>query len=174
VPIWNEVLERMIPGFLRAAAVALAVLVVLLLLDLRNVRRTALILVPLLISLYLTLALIPVMGMKINVVNIMAFPLILGIGIDDGVHLYHRYLVERNIRKAFSSTGKAILTTTLTTVMAMLTLTLSPHRGMISFGLVASVGITLCLILNLLVLPGLIRTFDRPEDVDKHTHRRTS
>ncbi len=171
VPIWIEVLEQMTPGFIRASAVALAVLAVLLLLDLRSIRRTVLILVPLLISLFTTLALIPVLGMKLNVVNLMAFPLILGIGIDDGVHLYHRYLIERNLRRTFSSTGKAIVTTTLTTVMALLTLGLSPHRGMMSFAWVSSVGIGLCLIFNLLILPGLMRTFDRPEKLIPHDPR---
>jgi hopanoid biosynthesis associated RND transporter like protein HpnN len=168
VPIWIEVLDRMVPGFIRASAVALAVLAVLLLLDLRSVRRTILILIPLLLSLFFTLALIPVLGMKLNVVNLMAFPLILGIGIDDGVHLYHRFLIDRSLRTAFSSTGKAILTTTLTTVMAMLTLGLSPHRGMVSFAWVASIGIGLCLVLNILILPGLIQTFDRRTGDDSH------
>jgi len=172
VPIWTEVLERMIPGFLRASGVSLVVLTVLLLLDLRSIRRTILILIPLLLSLFLSLALIPIMGMKANVVNLMAFPLILGIGIDDGVHLYHRYFVERKLRRAFSTTGKAILATTLTTIMAMLTLGLSPHRGMISFAWLASVGVGLCLLLNLLVLPGLIRTFDPPEKLSSHVQRR--
>jgi len=172
VPIWTEVLDRMIPGFIRASTVALAVLAILLLLDLRSIRRTILILIPLLLSLFLSLALIPVMGMKANVVNLMAFPLILGIGIDDGVHLYHRYFVERKLRRAFSTTGKAILATTLTTIMAMLTLGLSPHRGMVSFAWTASIGVGLCLLLNLLILPGLIRTFDPPEKLSTHTQRR--
>ena len=174
VPIWNEVLRRMIPGFLRASVVALGVLALLLLADLRSIRRTVLILIPLLASLFFTFSLIPAMGMKVNIVNLMAFPLILGIGIDDGVHLYHRYLVEQSTRRAFASTGKAILTTTLTTVMAMLTLGFSPHRGMVSFGWVASVGIGLCLILNVLILPGLIRTFDPPEAVAHNSSRRVS
>jgi len=160
VPIWGEVIAKMIPGMLRATGAVLVVLAVLLIIDLRKVRRAVAILVPLLLSLFFTLALLPALGMKLNIVNIMALPLVLGIGIDDGVHLYHRYLVEGRIRRTFVSTGKAITMTTLTTIMAMMSLVFSSHRGMISFAWVASIGVALCLALDLLLLPILIDLFE--------------
>ncbi len=161
VPIWAQVLAKMVPGVLRATGAVLGVLALVLLLDFRSLRRVTAILIPLLLSLFFTLALMPALGMKLNIVNIMAFPLVLGIGIDDAVHLYHRYLVERNIRRTFVSTGKAITMTTLTTIMAMMSLVFSSHRGMISFAWVASMGIALCLVLDLLVLPVLIDLFEK-------------
>lgn len=161
IPIWGDVLAGMTSGMLRATGAALAALTLLLLIDFRSLRRVVAILVPLLLALLLTLALLPILGMKLNIVSMMAFPLILGIGIDDAVHLYHRYLVERDIRRAFLSTGKAITMTTLTTIMAMMSLVLSSHPGMISFAWVASIGIALCLVLDLLVLPALIDLFEK-------------
>ncbi len=161
VPIWARVLAKMLPGVLRATGAVLGVLALVLLLDFRRLRRVTAILIPLILSLFFTLALMPALGMKLNIVNIMAFPLILGIGIDDAVHLYHRYLVERNIRRTFVSTGKAVTMTTLTTIMAMMSLVFSSHPGMISFAWVASMGIALCLVLDLLILPVLIDLFEK-------------
>ncbi len=122
IPIWGDVLAGMASGMIRATGAALAALTVLLLIDFRSLRRVAAILIPLLLALLFTLALLPVLGMKLNIVSMMAFPLILGIGIDDAVHLYHRYLVERDLRRSFISTGKAVTMTTLTTIMAMMSL----------------------------------------------------
>ena len=161
IPIWGQVLAKMMPGMLRATGAVLGVLTILLLIDFRKARRAVTILIPLVLSLFFTLALMSVLGMKLNIVNMMAFPLILGIGIDDAVHLYHRYLVERNIRRTFISTGKAVMMTTLTTIMAMMSLVLSSHPGMISFAWVASMGIALCLVLDLLILPVLINLFEK-------------
>jgi len=160
VPIWGKVITKMMPGMLRATGAVLILLAVLLFIDFRRIRRVVAVLIPLLLSLFFTLALMPVLGMKLNIVNMMAFPLILGIGIDDGVHLYHRYLIERSIRRTFLSTGKAIVMTTLTTIMAMMSLVFSSHPGMISFAWVASMGIALCLVLDLLILPVLIDLFE--------------
>lgn len=160
VPIWGEILERMIPGTVRAGLASMLVIGLLLLVDFRSIRRTIAIMIPLCTALFLALALMPLMGMKVNLVNIMALPLVLGIGIDDAVHLYHRYLVERDIVKAFTSTGKAVTLTTLTTIAALLSLTMSPHRGMVSFALLASIGIGLCLVVDLIMLPPLIRIFE--------------
>ena len=139
----------------------MGVLTILLLIDFRKARRAVTILIPLVLSLFFRLALMSVLGMKLNIVNMMAFPLILGIGIDDAVHLYHRYLMERDIRRTFISTGKAVMMTTLTTIMAMMSLVLSSHPGMISFAWVASMGIALCLVLDLLILPVLIDLFEK-------------
>ena len=161
VPIWGKVITKMMPGMLRATGAVLILLAVLLFIDFRRIRRVVAVLIPLILSLFFTLALMPVLGMKLNIVNMMAFPLILGIGIDDGVHLYHRYLIERSIRRTFLSTGKAIVMTTLTTIMAMMSLVFSSHPGMISFAWVASMGIALCLVLDLLILPVLVDLFEK-------------
>ena len=49
-------------------------------------------------------------GMQLSIMNVMGLPMIIGIGIDDGVHIMHRWMHEGkgNIRMIFSSTGKAV------------------------------------------------------------------
>jgi predicted RND superfamily exporter protein len=53
----------------------------------------------------------PLIGMQFNLVNVAIVPLILGIGIDNGVHILHRYRMEktRRVHFAVEHTGKAIL-----------------------------------------------------------------
>lgn len=138
-------------GAARSARATGGVLALVLLLGLRSLRRAAAILIPLLLSLFFHFSPDARPG-DLNIVNIMAFPLILGIGIDDAVHLHHRYLVERDIRRTFISTGKAV------TRMGLVS---SSRPGMISFAWVASMRIALCLVLDLPILPMLIDPFEK-------------
>lgn len=70
-------------------------------------------------------------GQQLTVMNIMGLPMILGIGIDDGVHIIHRWRHEGpgEIRTVFASTGKAILLTSLTTMLAFGSMIFSVWRG---------------------------------------------
>ena len=69
-------------------------------------------------------------GLPFTVVNVMGLPMILGIGIDDGVHLVHRWVAEGqgNLRRVFASTGKAVLLTSLTTMLGFGSLVFSIYR----------------------------------------------
>ncbi|MCD6506730.1 MMPL family transporter [Candidatus Poribacteria bacterium] len=99
------------------------------------------------------------MGMKLNFTNLIAFPLIIGIGIDDGVHLIHRYRMEgwQRIGTVFANTGKAILLTSLTTMIGFGSLMFMTHRGMASMGTVLVIGIGSCLITTVLILSPAFR-----------------
>ena len=58
-------------------------------------------------------------GLQMTMLSIMAIPMIMGIGIDVGVHVIHRYQIEDNTAHStvFSSTGRAVLLTSLTTML---------------------------------------------------------
>ena len=75
-------------------------------------------------------------GMKFNFTNFMALPLIIGIGIDDGVHMLHRYRIEGrgSIPIVVKYTGRAILLTSLTTMIGFGSMGLASHKGMASMG----------------------------------------
>ena len=80
-------------------------------------------------------------GMKYNYMNLIAVPIILGIGIDDGVHALHRFREERGagierIERSYRHVGRAILLTSLTTMIGFGSLTFYEMRGMASFGAV--------------------------------------
>jgi predicted RND superfamily exporter protein len=94
-----------------------------------------------------------------NFANVIALPLILGVGVDNGIHMVHRMRTAppNNGRLLQTSTARAVLFSSLTTICSFGNLALSPHRGMASMGQVLSIGIALTLLCTLVVLPTLIK-----------------
>lgn len=89
--------------------------------------------------------------------------MILGIGIDDGVHIVHRWRIEGKgkTRTVFSSTGKAILLTSLTTMLAFGSLIFSIWRGFGQLGGALFLGVGACFLTTVIVLSGIIGLVER-------------
>ena len=149
-------------GFLWAGVYALAAMVLVLLLDFRNVRHTLMALAPLAMGMAMSLGILVLSGLALNPANMIAFPLILGVGIDNGVHVLHDYFSRRRDRHYLlsSSTGRGILVAALTTILGFGTLMLSHHRGLASLGLCLTLGVTCCMFGALIVLPALLGFVD--------------
>jgi predicted RND superfamily exporter protein len=82
-------------------------------------------------------------------------PLIIGIGIDSSIHLLHRLRGEKSksVREAVTHTGKAILLTTLTTLLGFGSLAFINHPGMANLGVTVALGMTISLITTLVFIP---------------------
>ncbi len=139
------------------------VIIILLILDFRSIKLTLMALVPLSIGTVWMLGLMYILGMKLNINNYMALPIIIGIGIDDGVHMLHRYVIEgrNSISKVTKFTGKAILLTSLTTMISFGSIGLATHRGLASMGTVLALGVGSCFISSAFLLPALISLRDK-------------
>lgn len=159
-----EGLRGMRNGFLWAGVYALLAIVVVLALDFRNPALVVGALAPLAIGLVCALGILQLLGLALNPANLIALPLIVGVGVDNGVHVLHDYQARRRDRRyALShSIGRGILVAGLTTVLGFGTLMISTHRGLASLGLFLAVGVTCCLIAALVFLPALLRLIDRP------------
>jgi predicted RND superfamily exporter protein len=106
----------------------------------------------------------------LNFFTIGMIPIIVGIGIDDGIHIIHRYLEEgaHSIPRVIQLTGKAIFLTTGTTVLAFSSFLISAHPSMRFLGRVPIIGISLCFVGAVLLLPALLRILvDRKGDVNE-------
>src|SRR5262249_38212353 len=90
-----EGLGAMKNGFQWAALYALGAIVLVLLLDFRSVKYTLLALAPLAMGVLASLGVMGLLGVPLNPANMIAFPLILGVGVDNGVHVLHDYLGRR-------------------------------------------------------------------------------
>jgi hypothetical protein len=93
-----------------------------------------------------------------NFANIIALPLILGVGVDYGV-----YIVQRGRRAASAhvnilqtSTARAVLFGALITMANFGNLALAKHPGMVSMGLLLTVGLAMTLLCALVLLPSLL------------------
>ena len=104
-------------------------------------------------------------GQQFTVMNVMGLPMIIGIGIDDGVHIVHRWVHEGkgHIHTVFASTGKAILLTSLTTMLAFRSLVFSIWRGFGQLGAALFVGVGACFLTTVLVLSGIMGLVERKD-----------
>ena len=145
----------------RAAGLTMIVVFVMLLVDFRSLKITILAMLPLVVGFVWMMGIMGLLGVKITLVNVMALPLILGIGIDDGIHILHRYKNEGkgSIARVLSSTGKAIVITSLTTMISFGSLVFATYRGFGSLGIALFIGVGACLLTSIFVLTPMIKLF---------------
>lgn len=144
-------------AFQRAFAIALVAVTAVLLLLLRSVRDVLLVLSPLVLAGLLTVAATVVIGLPFNFANVIALPLFLGIGVDNGIHVVHRERSDPGAHGVLAtSTARAVLFSNLTTLGGFGSLAVSPHLGTASLGQLLALGIGLTLVTTLWVLPALL------------------
>ena len=99
-----------------------------------------------------------VSGLQITLLNIMAIPMIIGIGIDDGVHIVHRYQIEgfKSHKQVFASTGRAVFLTSVTTMVGFGSLWFATYRGLGSMGIALFIGVGTCFLASVFVIPALL------------------
>ena len=90
---------KSINGFLWAGFYALLAMVLVLVLDFGTVKHMAVSLLPLAMGMIVTLGVMTLLGQALNPANMIAFPLILGVGADNGVHVMHDYRGRRRGRR---------------------------------------------------------------------------
>jgi predicted RND superfamily exporter protein len=97
-------------------------------------------------------------GEPLSLVGVSMLPLILGIGIDDGIHIVHRFRLHRgeSLVGIFHHTGRAITITSLTTIAGFGSLMFAEYAGLRACGLMASLGIASCLVTSVVFLPALL------------------
>jgi hypothetical protein len=96
------------------------------------------------------------LDISFNPANIMTLPLVIGIGVTNGIHILNRYEEEQEPGILAKSTGKAVLVSGLTTVAGFGSLILAQHQGIASLGYVMSVGVANCMIAGLTFLPAVL------------------
>jgi hopanoid biosynthesis associated RND transporter like protein HpnN len=140
-----------------AGVIALVGVGVLLILALRRWLDVVFVLIPLLLAGLLTAASAVLLDVPFNFANVIALPLLLGLGVASGIQLVLRARQERGeIQLARSSTPRAVVFSALTTIGSFGTLGVSKHFGMASLGLVLTLAILFTLLCTMVVLPALL------------------
>lgn len=143
----------------------LAGILIVLYLYFRKPLSAAMPLIPVLIAVVWTGGAMGLLGIPLDMATAGMGSLLLGIGIDYGIHLMHRYEEERTKNKrpmkesletAVVSTGTAIFTTTTTTIIGFLALTMAPLPLMVNLGRVCAIGIFFCMCVVIALLPALL------------------
>jgi predicted RND superfamily exporter protein len=123
----------------------------------RSVTLLLLSLSPLMAGLAIIAGIMVLAGIDFNFFNILILPMIVGIGIDDGVHLTNtfRRVTTHNAVREIARTGRAVILTSLTTLAGFGSLALSHYPGLKSMGYVAVIGISACLAASLVIMPAV-------------------
>ena len=128
----------------------------------RSLRWSIISMIPLLVGLGWTFAIMLIFDINFNFYNLVVLPAILGIGNDNGVHLAARYLEEgrNSMWDVLKSTGQHISIGSLTTMLGFAGLLFTNHPGLYSIGLLAVIGIGMTLFSAVTFLPALIQLLE--------------
>lgn len=152
-----ESMKEVISAFQQAIVIALVAIALLLYAIRRNITDTLLVMTPLILAGLFTMASTVLTNTPINFANIIALPLLLGLGVDNGIHmvekLHHSISEDQNIYQ--SSTARAMFYGALTTASSFLGLAFSPHQGIASMGLIITIGIFWIMVCTFVILPAL-------------------
>jgi len=160
-----EASRQMKRSYEQAAWYALAAILIVLYVDFRSLRHTLLAMTPVGLGMLQLFGLLGLLNIPLNPANMIVLPLILGIGIDDGVHVVHDFRRQKGRYRMSSSTASAVLITSLTTMVGFGSLMIASHRGLQSLGRVLTLGVSCCLFTSLVMLPAMLTWLrqDSPE-----------
>jgi hopanoid biosynthesis associated RND transporter like protein HpnN len=151
----------MLNSYIHAAWYSLAAIALMVLFHFRSFVAVILSLLPVGIGTVWLAGLMGWFDIPINLSNIMTLPLVIGIGVTNGIHILNRFAEEKTPGILSRSTGKAVLVSGLTAIAGFGSLILAKHRGIHSLGCVMSVGIAACMIAALTFLPALLNLLGR-------------
>jgi uncharacterized protein len=157
-----EALRAMDTGWYQAALYAAIAIFLILLIGFKSWQWALLTMIPLAFGMAWICGMMALFDLPWNIVNLIALPLVLGIGADCGIHLVHRYREQggRDLSFVLTSTGKAVSVAYADTLTSFLGLALATHQGLASLGQVTIGGIFCCYVAGMLVLPALVAMYN--------------
>jgi predicted RND superfamily exporter protein len=143
-------------SYQQAAGYALIAIAILVWIHFRRLDCVALALLPVTLGTLWMVAFMGIFEVPFNPANIMTLPLLIGVGVTNGIHILNRFAEEQKPSILARSTGKAVLVSGLTTIAGFGSLMIAQHRGISSLGFVMAVGTTTCMLAGITVLPALL------------------
>jgi len=139
-----------------AGGVGLAVVFLMLLWEMRGVGPALLCLAPVGIGVTWTVALMALAGFSLNFLNIFVVTMVIGVGVDYGIHMLHRVRQEEEV-EGLAETARAVVFAALTTIVGFGSLVTTHYPGLRSIGLMTSLGVLFSCFGAVVVLPLLAR-----------------
>jgi len=164
IPILTHELKRLTSsGYRVVSLLALGLVMVVLTIHFRRPGRVALVLAPLVLAVIWLTGIMSLFDVQLNIMNVAVTPMILGIGIDYAVYSMHLYFQSQgtSLPLIFRTSGKALVLSTITTTVGFGSLVMARHPGLSSMGLLATIGVALCLLFTICFLPAAITLRER-------------
>jgi hypothetical protein len=149
-----------------SALYATVIILALLWFDFRSIPYALLAALPLAVGVLQMFGIMGLLNIPLNPANMIALPLILGISVDEGVHIVHDFREHRGRYRMAASTAVAVLVDALTTIVGYGALMIASHQGLQSLGRVLTIGVSCCMFTSLIMLPALLTwiTRKRPDE----------
>lgn len=158
-----EYTELLKDSYVQAAEYSLIAIIILILFHFRNVSSVILSLLPVAIGSIWLAGVMGLLHVPLNPANIMILPLVIGIGVTNGIHILNRFAEEQHANILARSTGKAVFVSGLTAIAGFGSLVLAKDRGIHSLGVVMAAGVTSCMVAALMFLPTLLNLMSKKQ-----------
>jgi predicted RND superfamily exporter protein len=137
-----------------------------------NARMIIISLIPNLIALAITAGLMGYFGIPLKASTALIFSITFGISVDNSIRFLAKYrqellatgfFVPRSVSESILETGKSIIYTSVVLFAGFIIFAFSDFGGTVALGLLTSVTLVISMFTNLILLPALIMTFDKPK-----------
>ncbi len=141
-----------------AGMYALIAVCIFLLIDFRNLRDCLLALLPPLAGTALMFGVLGLFDIDLNPANLIVLPLVIGLGVDGGVHVIHDFRTKLPTEPYAPSASviNAIFVNATTTMVGFGSMMIAAHRGLYSLGLVLTIGVGTCLLVSVVLVPAIL------------------
>jgi len=161
--------ELLVQGVVQAVIIVIVFIFLVLLAMYRTVLSAVSVITVLLLTVVATLGVFAICNFRFNLYTIILFPLFLGIGVDDCMHIVHLYHNRiAGSLKIRQSVFQAVILTTITTVVGYGSLCFAHNQGFRSMGIVAVVGLIIACVLALYTLPLFLNIQKRSDNDEKN------
>ena len=138
----------------------------------RNFKGVLIALLPTACAIALTFGVLGMIQPELTIISVAIVALLLGLGVDYSIHIMNRYAEENSLNneilkmeKILKTTGKAILLSTITTMIGFASLMISSMSPVVIFGFGCTIGIFFCFISSIILAPilSLLLKFEKEE-----------
>lgn len=155
--VYDEAARVIVTSFRQALTYAVIAIAAILLIFVRSVRDCMIVLIPISCAAIVTAGSTVWVGIPFNFANIIALPLLIGVGVDNAIHMLHRFRNSSSIEATAGSTSLAVFASGLTTIASFGNLAFSTHQGMATMGTLLTIGMIVMMAATLVFLPALLR-----------------
>jgi predicted RND superfamily exporter protein len=152
-----ELARRFMPQFMKGLAIGTAMVVLLVVAAFRNWRLSLFALLPTAVGLIWTAGILALFGIELDLFAMFAVVTFLGIGVDYGIHLVHRFKEHGNAERATAELAPVIFVAGAITVLGYGTLINSSYPPLRSIGVVSGVSVLALAAASVMVLPALLQ-----------------
>jgi predicted RND superfamily exporter protein len=169
-PVFADMISAVYEDMPKAIGAAFFATVVLVLASFRRRRDSLLSIMALLMGILWMAGAMAALGMKLNFLNFVAFPITFGNGVDYSINVLRRYRLEEQagnkeaILSAVRLSGGAVVLCSLTTIVGYTSLYVSANQAMNSFGLAMAISEVTCLMAAVLTMPAVIIMLGQREE----------